>query len=212
MFHLVPVSMPPEMYDVEATRRDDGEGQIGYLKMFADDVSCILTLDDQLTTQVVLPPDTPQGWTLRSLTLDIIHIFEVNRKECAKILLELHRSFSRNTFKPIAKSSEADDSDANQSTLSLESLIVSTILSSLITLPSSTFDSIYYGSVITELCKMSPNTVAPPVGRAVRRIFSMLGAEGLDVEVSRRISDWFATHLSNFGFQWMWKEWYVTML
>jgi len=37
----------------------------------------------------------------------------------------------------------------------------------------------------------------------------MLGAEGLDNEIARRAAEWFAVHLSNFGFQWMWKEWYV---
>ena len=86
-------------------------------------------------------------------------------------------------------------------------MIVQTFLSTMCTLPDSPSPILFYGSVLTELCKLSPNTVAPPVGRAVRKIFSLLGAEGLDVEVGRRISEWFATHLSNFGFQWMWKEW-----
>lgn len=74
-------------------------------------------------------------------------------------------------------------------------------------LPKSPLVFIYYGSVITELCKLSPNTVAPPVGRAVRRLYGMMGTEGLDCEIARRAADWFAVHLSNFGFQWMWKEW-----
>ena len=36
---------------------------------------------------------------LRTLVNDVIDIFEVNRKECAKILLELPRWVGRNTFK-----------------------------------------------------------------------------------------------------------------
>lgn len=79
----------------------------------------------------------------------------------------------------------------------------------MLTLPKSHHKLIYYGSVITELCKASPNTVAPPVGRSMRKIFSLLGTEGLDVEIARRVAEWFSVHLSNFGFQWMWKEWYV---
>ena len=157
-------------------------------------------------TQVVLPPDTPDGWTLRGLVLDIINIFEVNRKDCARILLTLPRYVAPGTFKP-PQSAPAPADDAEVSTLSYESLIISTILASLLTLPRSAFKPIYYGSVITELCKLSPNTVAPPVGRAVRKLFGMLGKDGLDVEIVRRIAMWFATHLSNFGFQWMWKEW-----
>ena len=77
----------------------------------------------------------------------------------------------------------------------------------MVNLPSSPYSQVYYCSLIAELCKASPNTVAPPVGRAVRKMYTMLGSEGLDVEVARRVADWFATHLSNFGFQWMWKEW-----
>ena len=107
------------------------------------------------------------------------------------------------TFKPVAPS------DESTSTLSLESLIISTLLGSMLSLPSPTFPQIYYTALIAELCKASPNTVAPPVGRAVRKIYGGMGSEGVDVEVMKRLGDWFATHLSNFGFQWMWKEWYV---
>ena len=152
--------------------------------------------------QVVLPPDTLNGYTMRSLVFDLIHIFEVNRKECAAILIDLRRDFAPGTF----KSSNPSD-DAPSSTLSLESLVVSTLLGTMLALPVSPEPLVYYGSVITELCKLSPNTVAPPVGRAVRRLFSMLGSDGLDVEIARRASEWLAVHLSNFGFQWMWKEW-----
>ena len=136
--------------------------------------------------------------------LDIIHVFEVNRKECATVLLGLRRDVASGAFKA-ANPAE----DAETTSLSLESLIVSTLLNSMLVLPASSEPSIYYGSVFTELCKLSPNTVAPPVGRAVRKLFSLLGSDGLDVEAAKRTSDWFAVHLSNFGFQWMWKEWYV---
>ena len=127
----------------------------------------------------------------------------MNRKECARILLSLRVFCARDTFKPSQPSEDAT------STLSLESLIISTLLSSMLSLPASSFPQIYYTALIAELCKASPNTVAPPVGRAVRKMYSMMGPDGLDVEIVRRLGDWLATHLSNFGFQWMWKEWYV---
>lgn len=151
--------------------------------------------------KVVLSPSTLDGWVMRSLVLDVIHIFEVNRKECARLLLTLRQYFTQGTF----KSNSADSTST--ATLSLESLIVSTLLGVMLTLPSPPGQLMYYSSVITELCKLSPNTVAPPVGRAVRKIFTLLGSDGLDVEVARRVAEWFSIHLSNFGFQWMWKEW-----
>ncbi|WVR04989.1 hypothetical protein IAU60_002001 [Kwoniella sp. DSM 27419] len=189
-YELATISMPPEMYRVDADELVVGEGQIGNIRLFA--------------TEVVPEPSTLEGWVLQSLVLDLVNIYEVNRKDCASLLLNLRIHFPRDTFKPTAPPAE-DAPPA--STWSLESLVICTLLNAMLTLPRSAYKLIYYGSVITELCKLSPNTVAPPVGRAVRKIFSLLGGEGLDVEIGRRVTDWFSTHLSNFGFQWMWKEW-----
>ena len=63
-------------------------------------------------------------------------------------------------------------------------------------------------ALITELCKLSPQTVGPAVGKSIRKIYGYC-ANGLDVEVLRRFSEWFSVHMSNFGFQWVWKEWSV---
>jgi nuclear cap-binding protein subunit 1 len=176
-YAISPVYMPPEMYDVDEENPQDCEGRTGGLVLFNEGV--------------VPPTNTMLGWTLRSLLLDTLNIFEVNRKECARFLLTISRYLAPGTFK----------SEESESTYSLESSVVSVILSTLCTLPNAPHRPLFYGSVITELCKLSPSTIAPPVGRAVRKIFTQLGEDGLDVEVSRRISDWFAIHLSNFGFQ-----------
>ncbi|BEI93243.1 uncharacterized protein CcaverHIS019_0508710 [Cutaneotrichosporon cavernicola] len=182
-YAISPVYMPPEMYDVDEENPQDCEGRTSGLVLFNE--------------SVVPPTNTILGWTLRSLLLDTLNIFEVNRKECARFLLNISRYLAPGTFK----------SEESESTYSLESSVVSTIISTLCTLPNAPHSPLMYGSVITELCKLSPATIAPPVGRAVRRIFTQLGEDGLDIEISRRVSDWFAIHLSNFGFQWMWKEW-----
>ena len=34
-------------------------------------------------------------------------------------------------------------------------------------------------------------------------------ADGLDVELAHRFVKWFSVHMSNFNFQWVWKEWYA---
>lgn len=74
-------------------------------------------------------------------------------------------------------------------------------------LPQSKQKPIYYHALITEVCKLSAATVGPAVGKSIRKLYAMLG-EGLDVEIARRFSDWFAVHMSNFTYQWVWKEWY----
>lgn len=68
---------------------------------------------------------------------------------------------------------------------------------------------IYYTALITELCKVSPQTVGPAVGKSICKIYGYC-ANGLDVEILRRFAEWFSVHMSNFGFQWVWKEWSVS--
>jgi nuclear cap-binding protein subunit 1 len=74
--------------------------------------------------------------------------------------------------------------------------------------PAGGHKTLYYSTLIYELCKLSPSTVGPAVGKSIRRLYDML-QDGLDPEVSRRYAEWFAVHMSNFGFQWVWKEWLV---
>lgn len=73
-------------------------------------------------------------------------------------------------------------------------------------LPESSQKSMYYIALITELCKLSPPTIGPAVGKSIRRVYGLL-ADGLDVEAAHRFADWFSVHMSNFNFQWVWKEW-----
>jgi nuclear cap-binding protein subunit 1 len=85
------------------------------------------------------------------------------------------------------------------------------ILSSMLVVPESQRKPVYYFALITELCKLSPPTVGPAVGKSIRKIYTLLG-DGLDVEIAQRFSEWFAVHMSNFNFQWVWKEWFVSSL
>jgi nuclear cap-binding protein subunit 1 len=54
---------------------------------------------------------------------------------------------------------------------------------------------------------LSPSTVAPAMGKSVRRVYGAMRTGRAEGEVIRRFADWFSVHLSNFGFQWGWKEW-----
>lgn len=91
------------------------------------------------------------------------------------------------------------------------------ILTSLFSLPKPHLPSAYYHSLLTELCRLSPSTIAPALGKCVRRLYAGLGADAdsgmavLDPEGVRRFSEWFSIHLSNYGFMWGWGDWCVSV-
>jgi nuclear cap-binding protein subunit 1 len=143
----------------------------------------------------------------------------VNRKEAARILLDARRWFTPGTFRAKPGAADTDEpSGGVQLELSVmevrsnspfcQSLTIyrQTILSSMFCLPMPKHKSIYYHALITEICKLSASTAGPAVGKSIRKLYALLG-EGLDVEVAKRFSEWFAVHMSNFTYQWVWREW-----
>lgn len=50
--------------------------------------------------QVTPDPSSPAGYAVRSTILDLVDIFEVNRKECARLLLEVPKWLPPGTFRP----------------------------------------------------------------------------------------------------------------
>ncbi|KAG6880677.1 hypothetical protein C0995_004955, partial [Termitomyces sp. Mi166 len=127
--------------------------------------------------------------------------------ECARLLLEYPKWNLPGAFKP-KPGAPVDVEPATGKYWQLESTILEVILGTLLILPASSQKSVYYISLITELCKLSPSTVGPAVGKSIRKLYAAL-SEGLDVEAARRFAEWFSIHMSNFGFQWVWKEWSV---
>ncbi|KAI0366193.1 cap binding protein 80-PB [Pilatotrama ljubarskyi] len=197
-FNLPGVLVPPEVIELDGLTTESGEDAQPkkeewpqcYVRLFEND----LTPD----------PTTPIGFAIRSTLIDIIDIFEVNRKDCARLLLEFPKWTLSGTFKP--RPGAPPETPVEGKDWQLESTILETILGATFMLPESTYKAIYYIALITELCKSSPQTVGPAVGKSIRRLYALL-ADGLDVEVAHRFAEWFAVHMSNFGFQWVWKEW-----
>ena len=153
---------------------------------------------------------TPAGYALKSTLLDIVDIYEVNRKECARILLEFPKWTPPGTFRPKPNPPpgvQIPDPVPGKD-WQLENTIVDNILGSMYALPDSRQRSMYYIALITELCKLSPPTVGPAVGKSIRKLYGFLG-DGLDVEIGHKFADWFSVHMSNFNFQWVWNEWCV---
>ncbi|GAA5893972.1 hypothetical protein JCM8208_001295 [Rhodotorula glutinis] len=177
----------------------------------------------------------PAGIVVRSLIADLISLYETNRKDAATLLLELPQWFVKGTFKPVGSAkqqqqqqqrSDGDDEEMPQEDKietgpqwSLENLFVESVVSSILALPSPPHTSMYYYSLLCELCRVSPTTVAPSLGKSVRKLYAGLNAStasadtpSLDAEGVRRFADWFAVHLSNYGFMWGWADWASDMV
>lgn len=139
---------------------------------------------------------------------DTINILDFNRNAAAKILTEFDNFWTPGTFtRRETAFDKLRDFSSDVSTWKPEDISVDAIFSQIFRLPSTEHRLVYYHSLITELCKISPAAVAPSLGRAIRFLFRSL--ESMDMELIYRFMDWFAHHLSNFEFRWKWQEWYV---
>ncbi|KAJ3056349.1 Nuclear cap-binding protein subunit 1 [Rhizophlyctis rosea] len=90
--------------------------------------------------------------------------------------------------------------------------IAETLFSEIVRLPRSQEVSVYYATLLGDLTKEDLASFPKVLGRAVRILYSRLDDDqhvngGMDVECIRRLSEWFAVHLSNFTFQWKWQDW-----
>ncbi|GAC95077.1 likely nuclear cap-binding protein large subunit [Pseudozyma hubeiensis SY62] len=155
---------------------------------------------------------SPASVVLRTILADMIDLYEVNRKEAAKLILDLPNWLRRSTFDSKVSSEaglfgEVDEIDRAESGWSLDDLLVETILSTALVLPNPPRNPLYYTALLREIVTMTPSTVAPSLGRTIRTFYNALDSPNIDVETVNRFADWFAIHLSNFNFGWAWKEW-----
>ncbi|EST06805.1 MIF4G-like, type 2 [Kalmanozyma brasiliensis GHG001] len=157
---------------------------------------------------------SPASVVLRAVLADMIDLYEVNRKEAAKLILDLPNWVRRGTFSS-KNSPEAglfgemdDPQHPDESGYSLDDLLVETILSTAFVLPAPPRNPLYYTGLLREIVTLTPGTVAPSLGRTIRTFYNALSSPtNIDVETVHRFADWFAIHLSNFNFGWAWKEW-----
>jgi nuclear cap-binding protein subunit 1 len=154
-----------------------------------------------------VPPVTDIAASLiRDALLDGINVLDFNRNAVARNLIEVDCYFSPKTF--TARATPFDrirDIEPGKSTWKPEDVAVDAVFSQLLQLPSPEHKQVYYHSVLTEACKQAPAAIAPSLGRAIRFLYR--NSPGMDLELVNRFMDWFAHHLSNFGFTWKWIEW-----
>lgn len=154
-----------------------------------------------------VPPVTNIAASLiRDVLLDTINILDYNRNVTARFLIDIDCFFADGTFvKRATPFDRLRDIEADKSTWKPEDAAVDAVFSQLFQLPSPEHKLVYYHSVLTESCKIAPAAIAPSLGRAIRYLYR--NSVRIDLELANRFVDWFAHHLSNFGFTWKWTEW-----
>ncbi|KAJ5570344.1 uncharacterized protein N7459_009774 [Penicillium hispanicum] len=143
---------------------------------------------------------------LRDALVDTINLLDFNRVATAKYLIDVDCYYTRHTFvKRATPFDRMRDLAGEGQSWKPEDVAVDAVFSQLYQLPTPEHKLVYYHSVLTECCKIAPAAIAPSLGRAIRFLYNSL--ETMDLELSNRFLDWFAHHLSNFGFTWKWSEW-----
>lgn len=154
-----------------------------------------------------VPPTSNIASSLvRDSLVDTVNILDYNRNATARFLTELDNFWAPGTF--TRRETQFDrlrDYEGDASTWKPEDVAIDAVFSQIFQLPASQHRLVYYHSVITEVCKLSPSAIAPSLGRAIRFLYRSI--DNMDLELHYRFMDWFAHHLSNFEFRWKWSEW-----
>ena len=156
--------------------------------------------------ETVPPPTNSASLLIRDALCDAMNVLHYNRSIAARFLIDIDCYFAPETF---AKRGTAFDKlrelAGEGSTWKPEDVAVDAAFANLFSLPSTDQKAVFYHAVITEACKIAPAAVAPSLGRAIRYLYRNI--DRMDLELINRFLDWFAHHLSNFGFTWKWTEW-----
>jgi nuclear cap-binding protein subunit 1 len=177
--------------------------QIGPRPIFPESYFSVYTDQD---IETVPPASDVAALIIRDALTDTINILDFNRNITAKFLIDIDCYFAANTFvKRATPFDKLRDVPGDRRTWKPEDVVVDAVFAQLFQLPVPEHKHIYYHSVLTETCKLAPAAIAPSLGRAIRFLFR--NVEKMDLELAMRFLDWFAHHLSNFGFTWKWTEW-----
>ncbi|EMC97391.1 hypothetical protein BAUCODRAFT_68442 [Baudoinia panamericana UAMH 10762] len=156
--------------------------------------------------QSVPPTTSIEACLIRDVILDTINILDFNRNATARFLNEIDCFWAPDTFvKRATAFDKLRDASPDKPTWKPEDVTIDAIFSQIFQLPMPEHRLVYYHSLITESCKISPGAIAPSLGRAIRFLFR--NVDFMDMELAYRFMDWFAHHLSNFEFRWKWAEW-----
>ncbi|KAL1514832.1 hypothetical protein AB1Y20_003917 [Prymnesium parvum] len=117
----------------------------------------------------------PERTLMEEFTWMIVHAFSEAHRDAAKMLAALAEAMS----------------------LDASGVFVETIMSMLLTLPSPKHKTIYYYCLLIDMCKLLPS-VPVQLEAALNTLFERLPV--LEPELTLRLAEWLAFHVSNFGF------------
>ncbi|RVX69285.1 hypothetical protein B0A52_06878 [Exophiala mesophila] len=165
-----------------------------------------LSVYSEQDIETVPSASNPAAILIRDVLSDTINVLDCNRNVAARFLTDIDCYFAPGTFvKRATPFDKLRDVAGDKNTWKPEDVVVDATFSQLMQLPVAEHKLVYYHSVLTEACKLAPAAVAPSLGRAIRYLYR--NVDRMDLELSQRFLDWFAHHLSNFGFTWKWTEW-----
>ncbi|KAG0299447.1 Component of the cap-binding complex (CBC) [Dissophora globulifera] len=162
-------------------------------------------------------PYTIAHFITRDNLTDVLCLFEINRKECAKYLFMVQYSYVIGTFADSAvpaaaaaagaapKPEDMETDTPAGSGWAVDQLLAEVIFTELFRLPKPEFKTAYYASILVEVCKSFPDSFPTALADAIKRLYDRLPS--MDVECAHRFWTWFSHHLSNFGYLWNWSEW-----
>ncbi|KAF9114720.1 Component of the cap-binding complex (CBC) [Mortierella sp. AM989] len=144
---------------------------------------------------------------------DVLCLFEINRKECAKYLFMVQYSYVIGTFADsatpaAAATSKPEDMETDTPagpSWSVDQLLAEVIFTEMFKLPKPEFKTVYYASLLVEVCKSFPDSFPAALAVAINKLYDRLPS--LDVDCAHRFWTWFSHHLSNFGYLWDWNQW-----
>ncbi|KAF9128208.1 Component of the cap-binding complex (CBC) [Mortierella sp. 14UC] len=143
---------------------------------------------------------------------DVLCLFEINRKECAKYLFMVQYSYVIGTFAdssapPAAAAAGATDMETDNPPAgwSVDQLLAEVVFTELFRLPRPEFKTVYYSSLLVEICKSFPDSFPTALAKAISKLYERLPS--MDIECAHRFWTWLSHHLSNFGYLWNWADW-----
>ncbi|KAG0223717.1 armadillo-type protein [Mortierella sp. GBAus27b] len=171
--------------------------------------------DDGEATTSLPDPYSISHFIVRDNLTDVLCLFEINRKECAKYLFMVQYSYVIGTFAdstsaatPGTTTSRPEDMETESPTgpsWSVDHVMTEVIFTEMFKLPKPEFKSVYYASLLVEICKAFPDSFPGALAEAIKRLYNRLPS--MDIECAHRFWTWFSQHLSNFGYLWTWAEW-----
>ncbi|KAK0424623.1 hypothetical protein QR680_008755 [Steinernema hermaphroditum] len=140
--------------------------------------------DCDTDTRTVLPgAHSIERFLIEEDIHNIIRLNILDRRRCATELLDYNK----------------------RDVIPLNYVIVECLFAEMMNLPESPAVSLFYGSVLIQLCGLQPGGMPQVLAQAAQLFYERI--ESMQPSCIQRLIDWFSYHLSNFQYKWSWNDW-----